>query len=344
MLKSIVQELEMRKDFLNEIPVKTIYFGGGTPSLLTTEEINFIFKAIFSSFSIQPSAEITLEANPDDLTKSKIQELKSTPVNRLSIGVQSFFDDDLRIMNRAHTAGEAKHCIENAKEAGFENITIDLIYGTPFTDMEKWKSTVEQAIELDIPHLSCYCLTLEPKTAFSYFVKTGKMPIPDDELAANQFEFLMERLDDAGYIHYEISNFSKPGWHSRHNTAYWQGQPYLGLGPSAHSFLGHQRFWNVSNNAQYVKTIQSGELPIFSEELSVVDQYNEYVMTSLRTIWGCSLESVRKFGEKFYDFLLATVDPFVVNGIVIRKGDILLLSKKGKLLADYVESKLFWTD
>ncbi len=344
MLDAIARELELRRDFLRESPVESIYFGGGTPSLLTGADLDRIFQAVYSLFSVQPSAEITLEANPDDLTKEKISELRRSPVNRLSIGVQSFFEEDLRFMNRAHSAEEARRCIAEAKTAGFENLTIDLIYGSPTIPMDRWKLNVETAIELDIPHLSCYCLTVEPKTALAHFVKTGKVAAPDDETAASQFEFLMDRLGEAGYEHYEISNFAKHGMYSRHNTSYWLGKPYLGVGPSAHSYDGEKRYWNVANNARYIKSIQNGDLPLDSEELSIAERYNEYVMTSLRTTWGCDLNRVREFGEMFHDYILTNVYPFLATGLVVRRGELLTLSKKGKLVADYVESELFWTD
>jgi oxygen-independent coproporphyrinogen-3 oxidase len=343
LLDALRRELELRKDFL-QAPIESIYFGGGTPSLLTNVELDQLFRSIHSLFSVQPSAEITLEANPDDLTKEKLKALKDSPVNRLSIGVQSFFEEDLRFMNRAHSAEEARRCIADARAMGFDNLTIDLIYGSPTTNMEMWQSNVETAIEMGIPHLSCYCLTVEPKTALAHFVKTGKVATPDEEAAASQFEYLMDRLEKAGYDHYEISNFAKPGMYSKHNTAYWLGEPYLGIGPSAHSFDGEQRYWNVANNARYIKAIQQGVLPLESESLSVAERYNEYVMTSLRTSWGCDLNKVRKMGPQFHDYILTNVYPFLENGLVIRTGDTLVLSKKGKLLADFIESELFWAD
>ena len=342
LLHAIIRELELRKGLFKGTFIESIYLGGGTPSLLTKAELELIFHKIYALFSVQPSAEITLEANPDDLTKEKLCELKHTPVNRLSIGVQSFFEEDLRFMNRAHSAKEAMHCIAEAKAVGFDNLTIDLIYGVPTTSMEMWKTNVETALEMDIPHLSCYCLTVEPKTALAHFVKTGRVPKPDEESAASQFEYLMDRMEAAGYDHYEISNFSKPGMYSRHNTSYWLGKPYLGIGPSAHSFEGKRRYWNVANNARYIKAIQQGLLPQESEELSVAERYNEYVMTSLRTSWGCDLNKVREFGEKYYVYILTNVYPFVEQGLVLRKGDVLCLSRKGKLLADHLESELFW--
>lgn len=344
MVGAIIQELELRKDFLRGSKVDSVYFGGGTPSLLDNVDLDRIFQCIYSLFSVQPSAEMTLEANPDDLTKEKLKELKSSPINRLSIGVQSFFQEDLQFMNRAHSSEEAKRCIADAQAIGFENLTIDLIYGSPTTSMEMWKSNVETAIEMEIPHLSCYCLTVEPKTALAHFVKTGKVADLDEEVAASQFEFLMDRLEEAGYEHYEISNFAKPGMHSRHNTAYWLGKAYLGVGPSAHSYDGGKRYWNVANNARYIKALQSRTLPIESEDLTVAERYNEYLMTSLRTSWGCDLKKVLGFGQKFYDYIITNVYPFLDSGLIIRNGDVLTLSKKGKLVADYVESELFWTD
>ncbi len=344
MVRALCTELELRKDFLADQTVESIYFGGGTPSILTGDELGQILETIDRNYTVGPSPEITLEANPDDLTADKLKWLQRLNINRLSIGVQSFHDQDLKWMNRVHSADDAVRGIQLANDAGFENISIDLIYGLPTTTRAMWESNVEKAVALGIPHLSCYCLTVEPKTALAHFVKTGKVKIPDDEMVVEQFIFVMDYLERCGFQHYEISNFAKPGMHSKHNTSYWLGEKYLGIGPSAHSYDGERRYWNVSNNAQYVKAIGQGVLPNQSERLEPKDRYNEYVMTSLRTSWGCDLNKVRQLGDQFYEYLITNVWPFVDRGLVKSSLDRLTLTRKGKLLADYIEAELFWVE
>jgi putative oxygen-independent coproporphyrinogen III oxidase len=341
MLAAILVELERRKDYLGGEPVETIYFGGGTPSLLTNAELDAIIEKIYRLYPVAEAPEITLEANPDDLHLDKIKALRQSPVNRLSIGVQSFSDEDLKFMNRAHSASEALACIENAQDAGFENLTVDLIYGSPTTSDTQWEQNIGTVLEFKIPHISCYCLTVEPKTALAHFIKNGKAQAVDDEQGARQFETLMERLEEAGYEHYEISNFAKPGNYSRHNTSYWQGKKYLGIGPSAHSFDGVSRQWNVANNARYIRAVKEGKLDFEKEELTPEQRYNEYVMTALRTIWGCDLNKVREIQPTYEKYFLENAAPFIVEKALTRKGRFFYLTKRGKLMADHIASELF---
>ncbi len=340
MVAAILQELALQKDYLGGEPLETIYFGGGTPSLLSQRDLDLIFGAIFKLYPVTMAGlEVTLEANPDDLTSLKINELRSTPINRLSIGVQSFSEADLRSMNRAHNAAEALSCIQIAQQAGFENLTVDLIYGSPTTSHEQWADNLATLFKLKIPHLSCYCLTIEPKTALAHQVKKGIARPVDDEHAARQFEYLMEATERAGYEHYEISNFAQPGWHSQHNSAYWQGKKYLGIGPSAHSFNGHSRQWNVANNAAYIRSLQAGDVPFELETLTPVQRYNEYVMTGLRTIWGCSLLKIKELG--FEPHFTEGSKTFIADGTMTQNGDVLRLTKAGKFLADGIAAELF---
>ncbi|MFN7117561.1 MAG: radical SAM family heme chaperone HemW [Saprospiraceae bacterium] len=349
MVQAILRELELRQAYLENKPLSSIYFGGGTPSLLDAAELDAIFNRIGALFSIAEGAEITLEANPDDLTADKLQSLRQTPVNRLSIGIQSFAEADLQFMNRAHNAREAKACIENALALGFENLTVDLIYGSPTTSDAQWIENIETVVHYGIPHVSCYALTVEERTALAHFVKTGKAPALDEEHAARQFEILTAMLADAGYEHYEISNFAKPGWHARHNSSYWFGEPYLGVGPAAHSFDGRQtRQWNIPNNALYIRALTEAEplleLPrqIFEQEiLTPTQRYNEYVMTSLRTMWGVQMPQLQTFGLEFEQHFLKTVQDFIAKGWVIQRADAFILTMEGKLLADFIAAELF---
>lgn len=340
MVAAICRELALQKDYLGGEPLETIYFGGGTPSLLGQRDLDLIFGEIFKHYpiSVQPM-EVTLEANPDDLTSLKINELRNTPVNRLSIGVQSFSEEDLRFMNRAHNASEALVCIQNAQSAGFENLSIDLIYGSPTTSHQQWAANLETVFNLKIPHLSCYCLTVEPKTALAHMIKKGQAKPVDDEHGARQFEFLMEKTAVAGYEHYEISNLAMPGHYSRHNTSYWQGKKYLGVGPSAHSFNGMSRQWNLANNAQYIRSMQADELFFEMEMLTPVHRYNEYVMTGLRTKWGCSLLKIRQLGFEA-EFAEGALQ-FINEGTMEQVGDVFRLTPAGRFLADGIAAELF---
>lgn len=342
MVIAILKELELRQDYLGGEMLETIYFGGGTPSLLDEDDLSQIFEAISCHFRVVPDAEITLEANPDDLDRAKLQMLRQTPVNRLSIGIQSFFDADLRYMNRAHDATTAHQSLENARDAGFENLTIDLIYGAPTTDDRHWVENLETAFGYDIPHLSCYCLTVEPKTALAHFVKTGKTEPVDEERAAAQFDRLVILANERGFEHYEISNFAKPGWHSRHNASYWKGSKYLGIGPSAHSYDGRSRQWNVANNAQYLKALKESSIPFEREVLRPEQQYNEYVMTSLRTSWGCDVRQIKAIGESFETHFQELIGSFEQQQLVSREGSVYRLTQAGKLLSDRIAASLFF--
>lgn len=348
---ALLRELALRKDFFQEdkTPLQSIYFGGGTPSLLSIGELERIFEEIYRFFSIDSNAEITLEANPDDLDAEMLLGLRQTPINRLSIGVQSFSDQDLQWMNRAHAAKQSHSAIEHALAAGFDNLTCDLIYGAPVTSDAQWAENIQTLLDYGIPHISCYCLTVEPKTALDYLVKTGKSPAVEEEKASRQFIYLMDTLEEAGFEHYEISNFAKPGHYARHNTAYWTGAAYLGLGPGAHSFDDNCRQWNLPNNARYVKGIAAAtdwaslEGTVFErEELSPRDQYNEYVMTGLRTQWGCSKERLSAFGSIFFEYFQDTVVPFLEQDLVLETDHSYHISKSGKLLADFIAAELFF--
>jgi len=346
LLNALLRELELRRDYLGDVTIQTLYLGGGTPSLLEATELNRLFEHIYRLYRVAPDAEVTLEANPDDLTGAKIEALRQTPVNRLSIGIQSFADADLQFMNRAHNSGEAQRCIEMALKAGFHDLSLDLIYGTPGMSDQQWATNIETVLAFDVPHLSCYCLTVEPQTALDHFVKKGKARPVDDAQAARQLEYLMQRLETAGYEHYEISNFAKPGRYSRHNTNYWTGEPYLGAGPSAHSFNGVSRQWNVANNARYIRALEpespDWEALFEKETLTPEQRYNEYVMTSLRTQWGCNLARIRAIDAGFEAYFLSEVAPFLEDGTVQRSGDVFFLTRKGKFVGDYVASELFF--
>ncbi|MFD2517014.1 radical SAM family heme chaperone HemW [Salinimicrobium flavum] len=343
MVEAICKELLLRKD---EEPgtVETIYFGGGTPSLLSAEELQQIFEVIQQNYSIAEDAEVTLEANPDDLTEEKIRMLAASPVNRLSIGVQSFFEEDLKLMNRAHNEKEALQSIQIAKKY-FDNISIDLIYGIPGMSNERWKKNLQIALDLGVPHISSYALTVEPRTALKSMIEKGKIAPVEEESAREQYEITIEVLEGAGFENYEFSNFGKSGYFSRNNTAYWFGKPYLGIGPSAHSFDGFQRKWNVSNNTLYIKSLEKGEIPAEVEKLSITDRYNELVMTRLRTKWGVSVEEVeRSFGLKYKDYLLAEAAKLIRDGMLEWKEGRLQVSKKGKFLSDGIAAELFWIE
>ncbi|GGK42793.1 coproporphyrinogen III oxidase [Lutibacter litoralis] len=342
MLLAILNELQLRKNELKNELIETIYFGGGTPSLLTSEEITAIFKVIYSNYNVIETPEITLEANPDDLSESKIIELSNSPINRLSIGIQSFFEDDLQFMNRAHTAEESKRCLSVALRY-FDNITIDLIYGVPNMSNKKWKENLKIAFEFEVPHISSYALTVEKKTALYNFIKKGKVPPVNEQQALEQFNILVSETKKQGFIHYEISNFGKPAYFSKHNTSYWLGKKYLGIGPSAHSFNGKQRSWNIANNAKYIKLIDSNTLPIEFEELSTENRFNEYIMTGLRTIWGVDLLKIKvDFGEIYFNELIKNSQQFIEKGLLkITLENKLVTTNRGKFLADGIASDLF---
>ena len=341
MVSALQKELELRKEEFKDEVVETIYFGGGTPSVLETSEINDLIQTVYSNYLVAENPEITLEANPDDLSKDKLLELSNCPINRLSIGIQSFFEEDLLFMNRAHNANEAEECIKEAI-LHFDNISIDLIYGIPGMSDERWEKNIEKALSYGIPHISSYALTVEPKTALANFIKKGVVRPIDDVQAQRQFLILYDVLTKAGFDCYEVSNFGKPGYYSKNNTAYWLGEKYMGIGPSAHSYDGERRGWNINNNPKYLRAIKKGELPMETEVLSRNDKYNEYVMTGLRTSWGISLERVQnEFGEKYRTYLGQQIEKYVEQQLLILSEDQLVATKKGKFLVDGIASDLF---
>ncbi|MCP2026759.1 oxygen-independent coproporphyrinogen-3 oxidase [Flavobacterium sp. HSC-32F16] len=348
MVLALAKEISMRKNELldsarsdNEI-VETIYFGGGTPSVLSNEEINFLISEVYKNYRVAANPEITLEANPDDLSAERILELSKSPINRLSIGIQSFYEEDLKMMNRAHNSAEAKKCLEEATKY-FDNISLDLIYGIPGMSDEMWKQNIETALSFGIPHISSYALTVEPKTALSKLIQTGKIAEPQDEAASNHFIILVETLQKNGFIHYELSNFGKENYFSKNNSAYWLGKKYIGIGPSAHSYDGIKRGWNIANNSLYLKSIQNNELPIETEMLTTSDRYNEYIMTGLRTIWGVSLERIEnEFGLEYLNYLKKQSQKFLNDDLLSIENNILKPTPKGKFLTDGIASDLFY--
>ncbi|WP_090781121.1 radical SAM family heme chaperone HemW [Pedobacter sp. ok626] len=341
MTDAICAEIIKKKDRITD-QVGSIYFGGGTPSVLPTKGFEKIFNTLTQHFSISSNAEITIEANPDDLNAKKIAELRQLPVNRFSIGIQSFFEEDLIWMNRAHTANEAEDCIKRSQDAGFENLSIDLIYGYPLLTDSKWLSNINKAIEFQTPHISAYSLTVEPRTALASAIKRGQQPPINDEQSAAQFITLIEKLKEGGFEQYEISNFSQPGKYAVHNTNYWRGIPYLGIGPSAHGFDGQTRYLNVANNAQYLQHLEKGELAETIEELDLYDRFNEYIMTSLRTMWGTDLNKIAAdFGKLFLADTLKAIKPFIERTWLTQQDNHLILTQEGKLFADYIASELF---
>lgn len=344
-IQALLKEIVLQKNFLDKDPINTIYFGGGTPSLLKKEDLQQVLQQVYTSFSIAPDPEITLEANPDDITASSLADWKAAGINRLSIGIQSFFEEDLQWMNRAHNAGQAKACIALAREAGFENYSIDLIYGGPGLTDEKWKENVQQAVALKVPHLSCYALTVEPGTALQKMIQLHKKAAVDPEKQARHFLLLMDWLQQAGYEHYEISNFALPGYRSRHNSSYWGGKKYLGLGPSAHSFNGSHRQWNIANNALYIAALNRGEIPFEEEKLTPTQQLNEYIMTSLRTMQGLDLGYTRDFfGEGVTMQIQQNSSKYIASEKLWLNESRLQLTKEGKLFADGIAADLFFLE
>jgi oxygen-independent coproporphyrinogen III oxidase len=339
MVAAIIKEIELRKDFLASKTLSSVYFGGGTPSLLDVSDLELIFNTINQHFTLTADAEITLEANPDDLTLEKLLALKNTPINRLSIGIQSFVETDLKYMNRAHNAAEAIQSIKNAQHIGFQNITLDLIYGTPTLSDEDWAQNLATTFEFGIPHISCYALTVEEKTVLHKLVKTGKLQPVDDEKAARHFEYLMEAMAKNGYEHYEISNFAKPDHYAKHNTGYWFGRHYLGIGPSAHSYDGATRSWNIANNALYMKQINDGNYAPEVELLSENDRYNELVMTALRTQWGLDLNLIQN--PIFRTHFLENVQQFIDNQMIVFDKITYKITTKGRFMSDGIASALF---
>lgn len=341
MVLALAKEIEMRKSEFQDEVVETIYFGGGTPSRLTIEDLRLLIDEVYKNYEVTEYPEITLEANPDDLSKNYLIELKKAGVNRLSIGIQSFFEDDLKIMNRAHNSEEAKECLEIATQY-FDNISVDLIYGIPEMSNEKWLHNIETALSFNIPHISSYALTVEPKTALHKFIQKGIIPQPDDEVAQEHFQILVDKLSENDFIHYELSNFGKENYFSKNNSSYWLGKKYIGIGPSAHSYDGEKRSWNMSNNSLYLKSISENKLPSETEILSKTDRYNEYVMTRLRTIWGISLDRIEtEFGKTYLDYLNQQAAKYIEDHLLFVDENILRTTKKGKFLSDGIASDLF---
>lgn len=341
MVLALAKEIQMRKsEFQGEI-IETIYFGGGTPSVLQIEDIRFLIDEVYRHYKVSENPEITLEANPDDLSDEKIIDLANSPINRLSIGVQSFFEDDLKMMNRAHNSEEAKKSLAKAVEY-FDNISIDLIYGMPGMSNEKWKANIEMALSFGVPHISSYALTVEPKTALKKLIETGKVAEPKDDSAQEHFQILVDTLQENGFVHYELSNFGKENYFSKNNSAYWLGKKYLGIGPSAHSYDGVSRSWNIANNIVYLKSLEENKLPSEKEILTEEDRYNEYIMTGLRTIWGVSLDRIQnEFGEKYFNYLLQQSQKFFSDDLLSIENNVLKTTKKGKFLTDGIASDLF---
>jgi len=345
MIAAMLEEIKLNTNYLSGAAIETIYFGGGTPSLLNSDELNRFFDAMAKAFPLQERLEVTLEANPDDIDIKFLHGLKSTPVNRFSLGIQSFREADLKFMHRAHNAQQAEYAIKAVQDAGYDNISIDLIYGTPGLSNDNWKEHIHYAQEMQIPHISSYALTVEPKTALAHAIQTGKVKSPDAAQTAEQFLILMEEMEAGGYVHYEISNFAKDGKYAVHNTNYWRGKHYLGIGPSAHSFNGYSRQWNVANNALYIKSLLDHKLHFEHEILSTTNRINEYIMTSLRTIWGLDLEYVSTtFGSEARRLLLLHAQEAISRKQVEIQDECLVLTKNGKLFADAIASDLFFED
>ena len=343
LLDAIGKELGIRKSAFETEKIETIYFGGGTPSLLSVEEINKLIKTIEDNYNLADKIEITLEANPDDLSLSKIKSLTQTPINRLSIGVQSFYEEDLTLMNRAHNATEAKQALADARQY-FDNLTIDLIYGIPGMSSSRWENNLEQALSYDIPHISSYALTVEPKTALEALINKGKIAPVEESLAYEHYQLLQAFTKTHGFINYEFSNFGKEGYFSKNNTAYWFGKPYIGVGPSAHSFYENTRSWNVANNMLYIKALSENSIPSSAEKLSITDLYNEYIMTRLRTMWGVSVNDIELFfGRKYVVYYQKITKKLLAqNKLYKTENGNLVVTESAKFLTDGIASDLFY--
>jgi len=341
-LNALNEELFIRKNYLDDTPVNSVYIGGGTPSLLKASEIQDILEELRKYFSLSDDCEITLEANPDDINTDILKEYRSVGINRLSIGIQSFFDDDLSYLNRIHSGKDAEESILLAREAGFSNLSLDLIYGIPTLTEEKWRKNLEKAFSLDVPHISAYSLTVEPKTALDQLIRQKKLTGPEEENMLGHFRILLQMMKEKGFEHYEISNFCKNGFYSRHNSMYWNGGSYLGLGPSAHSYNGTSRQWNISSLVQYIDQISRQDIFFESEELTPGQKYNEYVMVSLRTMWGCdSRKILNDFGEEAEKWFIVQVARYLELGYVFEEKGVYFLTDEGKLFADGIASDLF---
>ena len=349
MVNALCEELILRKGEAVGSELQTIYLGGGTPSILSYEELQQLFRTIFTHYKVNTTAEITLEANPDDFFRATspeqfLKQLRSLGINRLSLGVQSFFEEDLRLMNRVHTVSQVETLLQIAPQY-FNNITIDLIYGIPQMSEERWQENIDKALSFDIPHISAYALTVEEKTALHKFIATGKIAPISDEQAYTHFQMLIDTLETAGFIQYEFSNFGKEGYFSRNNTAYWFGKPYMGIGPSAHSFNGKERSWNIAHNIKYIQQIQQGILPREKEELTLNNRYNELIITRIRTMVGIDLEEVRTvFGEGYREYLLQQAQKYLADELLVIEENHLKVTRKGRFLSDGITSDLFRVD
>ena len=342
---ALVRELEMRKDYVGEEEIETIYLGGGTPSQLSQEELEEIFTYIYKVYKVTPDAEITLEANPDDLTPEYVSILRSLPINRISMGIQTFQEETLKLLHRRHTARQAIEAFRRCREAGFQNISIDLMYGLPGETLETWEQDLQQAIDLHPEHISAYHLIYEEGTTLWNLREQNKVEEAEEELSLTLFKTLIERLTKAGYQHYEISNFCLPGLHSRHNSSYWTGKKYLGCGPSAHSFDGISRQWNVSSLGKYLEGIRSNQLDFELEELDLYTRYNDFVITSIRTCWGMPLSQLRTtYGEELYNYCLRMAKPHIGQGVLEIKEDTLKLTPQGIFISDGIMSDLLWIE
>lgn len=340
---ALLIEIISKRDHLTA-PINTIYFGGGTPSMLEKEELMLITETLYKNFDISNNLEFTLECNPDDLSPQKLKDLKEVGVNRLSIGVQSFDDDDLKFFNRAHSAADAQRSVLLSQDLGFNNLTIDLIYGSPSLTQQKWEENLKKIEALNVPHLSAYTLTIEPKTALHHQVKTGKTIPLSDEKTIEQFQLLIQRVKELGLTQYEISNFGKEGFYSQHNSNYWKGVEYLGVGPSAHSFINNKRFWNVSNNAKYIKALQSNSLYFEEEIIDEKTAYNEYILTRLRTIWGIDVNYINtSFNTKIKTHFKKEILRYVNSNYLHQLENIFTLTNEGIFIADKISSDLFYT-
>ncbi len=345
LVDALISELKSRAGYLNDQPIKTIYFGGGTPSLLSSQELNDLINTIHENYAVVDEPEVTFECNPDDISHDQLTTWKKAGINRLSIGIQSFVDEDLRFMKRAHDAEQALISLESAINAGFSNITIDLIFGTPTLSDQQLIENIHTVLDLNIPHVSIYGLTVEDKTELASNIRNGKIPPLDDEQSRRQFLLVMKALSNAGYEQYEISNYSIPGFHSKHNSSYWHGVHYLGVGPSAHSFNGQSRSWNIRSNAQYIRQIEIGIQHFETEILSLVDQFNEFVMTQLRLSTGINEQVIQsKYGMAVHNYFIQNANPYLESGQLLHKNGHFLLTENGKLVADKIASDLFITD
>ncbi len=344
MVAALLIELTKRKDYLGNETIQTIYFGGGTPSLLTNDEITLILDKITALFKVDNQAEITLEANPDDLSPFKLKALQTAGINRLSIGIQCFDDQQLLQMNRAHRADEAVSAVKSAQDIGLENISIDLMYGLPDSTLKSWENTLIKAISLQAPHISAYCLTIEPQTFFGHLEAQSKLDLPSEEIIARQYEIMVDTLKQHNYIHYEVSNFCLPGKFAVHNSNYWKRQKYLGIGPSAHSYNLTSRQFNVKNNHHYLQRIANDHIPFEKEDLTRLDQANDYLLTSLRTIWGCNLSVLKEnFKVDLVDKFQQKIATYFQEGLLTQNEDTITLTEAGMLLADQITSELFLT-